>query len=65
MKEIPLLNESNPYGYRLNVNHPWVTRHYERYKVHCGTPILSDKQRLEFESYMLPLLTRQQESQDK
>lgn len=48
----------NPYGYKLNINHPLIRPHYERYKVKCDTPILSDAERLEFERIMLDALMK-------
>ena len=49
--------EGNPYGYRLNVNHPKVRELYERYKTkvlheHIAHPV-SDAQRVEFENIIL------------
>lgn len=51
--EDDIFTKNNPYGYRLNVNHPLIRRYYERYKVHVGATILSDKQRFEFEAIMI------------
>lgn len=66
MKEIPLFNQNNPYGYKLNVNHPLISRHYDRYKVkHNIYLIPSDEERREFESYMIPLLMKQKEPKNK
>lgn len=48
----------NKYGYQLNINHPLIRPHYERYKVKCDTPILSDEQRLEFERLMFDWLRK-------
>lgn len=55
---VNLYNKNNPYGYQLNVNHPDVRPHYERYKVKVGQTILSDAQRYEFERYMIPYLKK-------
>lgn len=40
----------NSYGYKLNVNHPQIQPLYERYKKKLGVKILSDNQRLTFET---------------
>ncbi len=48
----------NPYGYRLNINHPLLRQHYERFKKKCGTPILSDAERFEFERLMIAALEK-------
>jgi hypothetical protein len=64
MNKIPdeCFTKSNPYGYKLNINHPLIREHYERFKVKCGTTILSDEQRHEFESYMIPYLEKKARS---
>lgn len=51
----------NPYGYRLNINHPLIRPHYERFKAKCNTPILSDAERLEFERIMLDALMKKRQ----
>ena len=48
----------NKYGYKLKINHPLIRPHYERYKVKCDTPILSDEQRFEFERLMIAWLEK-------
>lgn len=48
----------NPYGYKLNINNPLIRPHYERFKVKCNTPILSDAQRFEFERLMIAALEK-------
>lgn len=51
-----IYTDNNPYGYRINVNHPKVRNKYNRYKTWKGVPLsepLSDEQRLEFEIYLL------------
>lgn len=43
----------NPWGYQLNINHPFIQEYYVRYKKWkgiLGAP--SDQQRLEFEDYI-------------
>lgn len=44
-----IYTRNNPYGYKLNVNHPLIRPIYERYKMQIGEKILSDAQRLTFE----------------
>ena len=60
MGGILLIN--NPYGYRVNVNHPSVQRLYwlykERKKISRGTP-LSDAERHEFEAVILQRLGKE------
>lgn len=48
----------NKYGYRVNINHPLIRPHYERYKHKIGEKILSDAQRLEFEQIILNLIQK-------
>lgn len=46
----------NPYGYRININHPRINALYERYKVWRSIPHtqpMSEEERHEFESYIL------------
>lgn len=46
----------NPYGYRVNINHPLIRPLYERYKKWKKIPhgaALSDEERFEFEKYIL------------
>ena len=48
--------KDNPYGYRLNVSDPEIKPLYDRYKKWKDIPVwcpLSDKERLEFEDYIL------------
>ena len=60
MSNIPdeCFNKPNQYGYKLNVNHPFISPHYERFKRKCNTPILSDQQRFEFERLMIAALEK-------
>ena len=51
-----MFNFNNEHGYLLNVNHPKVHDLLVRYKKWKGLPLqypLSDKERLEFEAYVL------------
>lgn len=48
--------QSNPYGFRLNINVPEIRDKYERYKKYKGMPTqfpCSDDERREFERYVL------------
>ena len=47
---------NNPYGYRININHEKIRDKYERYRKWKKIPPyvpLSDKERFEFEEFML------------
>lgn len=48
----------NKYGYKINVNHPLIAPLYAHYKKWCGEKILSDRQRLHFESIIFYLIKR-------
>ena len=55
-KEESIYCFNNPYGFHLNINHPKINELYRRYKAWKGYPPhfpLSDKERREFESYIL------------
>ena len=58
-----IYTKPNPYGYQLNINHPLIRPHYERYKVKCNAPILSDEQRLEFERLMIEWIEKKKTKQ--
>ena len=54
-KPLGVFTENNPYGYKLNINHPTIKPYYERYKQSKGIKLIpSDAQRLEFEEIMIP-----------
>lgn len=56
---LSVYTQNNPYGYKVNINHPSVNPIYQRYKQHIGVPMhypLSDNQRADFERYILPRL---------
>ncbi len=57
-KNVSIFAKDNKYGYRLNVNHPWVKKQYERYKAKVNELILSDKQRFDFEEQVLQWLQK-------
>ena len=51
----PMYNEDNPYGFKLNINHPRVAelwKRFEKYKGIGGRPPRDDERR-EFESMIL------------
>lgn len=48
----------NPYGYQINILHPKIRPLYERYKEKVGEKILSDRQRLHFESLIFKMIER-------
>jgi len=50
--------KENPYGYKINVNHPSIRPLYDRYKHKVGESILSDRQRAEFEGYIFQMLDK-------
>lgn len=46
----------NPYGFRININHPLINPLYRRYKEWKGLSTkfpISNEQRLEFENYII------------
>lgn len=50
--------KDNPYGYKINVNHPKILPLYQRYKDKIGERILSDQQRRHFELLIFELIER-------
>ena len=51
--------KNNPYNYKISISHPAIYPHYQAYKKFVGeTMILSDKQRSDFERYVLAELQR-------
>lgn len=50
--------KDNPYGYKINVNHPKILPLYQRYKAKIGEVILSDSQRRRFELLIFELIER-------
>ncbi len=57
-KRDSIWNANNPYGYKINVNHPDVRPFYDYYKSKLGLKILSDSQRLTFETLFLRMQER-------
>lgn len=43
----------NPYGYKVDVNHPLIRPLYEQFKDTIGSKILSDKERFHFEALIV------------
>lgn len=57
----PMIAKNNPYGYRLNVNHPLIREIYWRYKEKNNIPRrypLSDNERYEFEKVTIAWLIK-------
>lgn len=57
-----LYAKNNKYGYRLNVNHPYINKLYLRFKASKGIEInipISDINRREFEVVVIELLQKQ------
>lgn len=50
--------KDNPYGYKINVNHPKILPLYQRYKDKVGERILSDRQRRHFELIIFEMIER-------
>lgn len=50
--------KDNPYGYKIDINHPKIRPLYERYKEKVGEHILSDRQRRHFELLIFELIER-------
>lgn len=48
----------NKYGYHINVNHPQIKPLYDKYKWHIGENILSDAQRMHFESLVYKMIEK-------
>lgn len=49
----PIFMDANKYGYKVKINHPKIRPIYERYKRKIGCQILSDRERLEFEAFII------------
>lgn len=54
-KKIYIINPTNPYGFKVNINHPLVAKQYEAFKEfrHIGRHDMTDKLRLEFENQLI------------
>lgn len=55
----------NKYGYKLNVNNPQILPLYERYKKKLGEKILSDNQRLTFETLIFNAIADKKKRENK
>lgn len=44
---------NNPYNYSVNITHPAIFPHYQRYKNSVNETILSDTERFDFERHIL------------
>lgn len=58
--EMSMFIYNNPYGYRLNVNHPRINELYRRFKAWKGIAPhlpLSGEERKEFETFVLKKIT--------
>ena len=51
----------NKYGYKINIAHPLINPHYERFKKLKNAIILSDEERFEFEEKMIAFIKQKQE----
>lgn len=59
---VSIYTHNNPYGYRININHPKILPLYEKYCEKIGMPLhihLSRPQRLDFERVILQMIERQ------
>lgn len=59
---VSIYNHDNPYGYRINVNHPKILPLYEAYHKKIGAPLhihLSRAQRLAFERIIFQMIGQQ------
>lgn len=57
-KNDSIFAKPNKYGYKININHPLIRPHYERYKRKLGERILSDVQRFTFETIIFQQIER-------
>ncbi len=60
-EEIPMFCGLNKYGYKLNINHPFINKIYNRYKKanNLSTRFpLSDSERLDFETATIDYLKK-------
>lgn len=51
----------NPYGYKININHPRIRPLYDRYKEKHNIMILSDAERFDFESKIFEMMERKKD----
>lgn len=62
-KNESIFNHDNPYGYKINVNHPKIRPLYERFKKKANAVILSDKQRFYFESLVFQMIQKEKSNE--
>lgn len=53
-----IMDKPNKYGYHVNINAPKVKPLYERFKRWQKAIILSDKERFEFEAYIISMIKK-------
>lgn len=56
-----IFNRNNPYGYRINVNHPSIRPLFEAYYKRIGVPFsipLTHRQRMRFEEAVIELIEK-------
>lgn len=54
----PIFAKKNKYGYKYNVNHPIIRKHYEAFKRKYNILIPSDNERMYFEKAIDKMLER-------
>lgn len=57
-KNDSIFNRENPYGYKININHPKIRPFYDVFKQKYKLKILSDKERFAFEAAIFQMLER-------
>lgn len=66
-KQINIYCNPNKYGYKLNINHPYINSLYVRYckwKNILLTFPLTDQQRFEFEQYVIDTVLKPKQAKD-
>lgn len=58
-KDLGIYAPPNKYGYKIAINHPKIRPLYERFKRHKKALILSDRERLEFETIIFNMISKQ------
>lgn len=51
-----IYTQNNPYGYKINVNHPQIKPLYERYKKKYNILIPTDEERKNFEDIIIKMI---------
>lgn len=57
-----ITGKGNKYGYKVNVNHPQIQPLYEQFKKELKTPILSDRERFQFENIIISKYSKEKET---